>query len=105
MRPLNRSRPTQAFRSSNMNDSNKNNKPPIYVEVTSSTSGQSKWIKDIVSHTKEEILAAVAAKKGHLQVTDKYGGVTIIDMEETFVARVQDEDTFLKRSRDANSSR
>ena len=75
------------------------NGEPFNVEFTSA-SGASKWVRDIVSHTADEIRKAWEKKK-LITITDKDGGEADVDMERVFFMRFQDGKTFDRRSREA----
>ena len=67
------------------------------IEVTAEAGGN-KWIKDIVSHTEEEIKALW--KNGDMvEIKSKDGGESVVDMERVFFIRFQDGKVFEDRSR------
>ena len=59
--------------------------------------GTSKWIRDVVSHTREQIRAAHENKE-IITIVSEDGGETDVDMGKVFTIRFQDGDTFKKRS-------
>ena len=78
------------------------NGEPFNIEVTSDGGG-SKWIRDCVSHTPEQVRAA--HDEGEV-VTFKSsdGGEADVDMSKVFMIRFQDGETFKRRSAEVNKN-
>lgn len=68
-----------------------------HIEVTS-YDGASKWVRDIVSHDREQIKRAWEDGK-KISVRDTDGSDTVIDLGECFMIRFQDNETYQRRSR------
>lgn len=70
---------------------------PHHIEVTSS-GGASKWIRNIISHTVEEIKEALN-NNDVINFVDNEGGEATVDMNRVFMIRFQDDKVFRKRSK------
>lgn len=71
---------------------------PFNVEVTTRSSGVSKWVKDVVSHTPSQVREARDAKET-ITLRSKDGGETDVDMGDVTMIRFQDSETFERRSK------
>ena len=72
---------------------------PLNVEVTSK-GGASKWIKNVVSHTEEEIRAAHINKE-RITLVDTDDTSMDVDLSEAFTVRYQDSESYEKRVQEA----
>lgn len=71
---------------------------PFNIEVTTRSSGVSKWVKNVVSHTTDQVREARDAKET-ITLRSKDGGETDVDMSDVTMLRFQDAATFDRRSR------
>lgn len=76
---------------------------PHNIEVTT-TSGASKWIRNIVSHTVEGIKEALENSE-IINLVDTEGGETTVDMDSVFMIRFQNDEIFKRRSRQVANGR
>jgi hypothetical protein len=72
------------------------NGEPFNVEFTAGGGG-SKWVRDIVSHSPEDIRKAFDEKE-HITVKSADGGEADVDMDKVFFMRFQDGKTFKRRT-------
>lgn len=72
---------------------------PLNVEVTSEK-GASKWIKNVVSHSEEEIRRA-RKNKEDITLVDSDGQSHDVDLAMAFTVRYQDAESYEKRVREA----
>jgi len=76
---------------------------PHNIEVTT-TSGASKWIRSITSHTVEEIKEALENNE-IINLIDAEGGETTVDMDSVFMIRFQNDEIFKRRSQQVANGR
>jgi hypothetical protein len=74
---------------------------PYHIEVTS-YQGASKWIRNVVSHSHEQIENAWN-QRDKIVLVDDDGARTAVDMDETYMIRFQDDTVFKRRSREAKN--
>ena len=74
---------------------------PIHIEVTS-YDGASKWIRNVVSHTREQIRRSWEDRE-KIVVTDGDGCQAAVDMDETYMIRFQDEQAYQRRSHEVGN--
>jgi hypothetical protein len=72
------------------------NGEPFNIEVTADGGG-SKWIRDVVSHSADEIRKALDDGEV-VTIKSADGGEADVDMNKVFMVRFQDGETFKKRS-------
>jgi hypothetical protein len=70
---------------------------PVHIEVTS-VNGASKWVRDIVSHSVDEIIAKWQDGEESLVLQDSDGAKTLVCLSETYMIRAQDDEVFRRRS-------
>jgi len=73
---------------------------PHHIEITS-YDGASKWVRNVVSHTKEQ-LYKMWENGTRLMITDVEGGETALDLAETYMIRFQDNEVFHRKSKEIN---
>jgi hypothetical protein len=71
---------------------------PFNVEV-STGNGASKWVRNVKSHTIDELEAALKESE-IITVVDVDGSKTVIDFGEVFMIRAQDDNVFRRRTRE-----
>jgi hypothetical protein len=76
----------------------------IHIEATAHESA-CKWIRDIVSHTPQQIIQAWHDDNESIQLVDSDGSVTLLDLKSAFMIRIQDDEVFQRRSRDVSTRR
>ena len=75
----------------------------VNVEVTS-YDGASKWIRDVVSHTDDEIISAWEAR-AKVVLVDTDACKTAVDLDEAFLIRFQDGRVFQRKSQEVANGR
>lgn len=76
---------------------------PFHIEVTS-FDGASKWIHNIISHTRHELKDAYK-EGGQVTIEEEDGSETLLDLDETYMIRFQDEKVYRDRVRKQNGRR
>ena len=71
----------------------------LNVEVLSN-SGANKWIKNVVSHTEDEIREA-RVRGQMITLVDSDGTSTDVDLSNAFTVRYQDSESYKKRVEEA----
>ena len=76
---------------------------PHNIEVTT-TSGASKWIRNIINRSVEEIKEALENNE-IINLIDAEGGETTVDMDSVFMIRFQNDEIFKRRSQQVANGR
>lgn len=75
----------------------------FHIEVTS-FDGASKWIHNITSHTRGELKEAYK-QGGQVMIEEEDGSETLLDLDETYMIRIQDERVYRDRVGKKNGRR
>ena len=71
---------------------------PFHVEV-STGNGASKWVRNVKSHTIDELGQALK-DSSIITIVDSDGSTTVIDFGEVFMIRAQDDKVFKRRTKE-----
>ena len=74
-------------------------KNQIHLEfIPMSGENRGKWVRGVVSHTIDEIVSAWQAGEDTIVLKDADGGVTAVDLSNTYLIRAQTDQVFQERS-------
>jgi hypothetical protein len=75
----------------------------FHIEVTS-FDGASKWIHNITSHSRDQLKAAYR-EGGQITIVEEDGSEALLDLDETYMIRIQDEKVYRDRVGKKNGRR
>lgn len=76
-----------------------NNEKQIHLEfIPLAGESRGKWVRGVVSHTIDEIVSAWQAGEETIVLRDADGGVTAVDLANTYLIRAQTDAVFQERS-------